>query len=77
MKRKQRLFDLRLIIGALFAVYGVIVTGAGLAASDADLDKAQGININLWAGLGMLALGVFFLVWFRLRPAAPPEDAER
>ncbi|MEV6673969.1 hypothetical protein [Streptomyces sp. NPDC051162] len=77
MKRKQRLFDLRLIIGGLFAVYGVIVTGAGIAASDADLDKAQGININLWTGLGMLALGAFFLAWFRLRPVAPPEDAER
>ncbi|MEU5431204.1 hypothetical protein AB0H73_37135 [Streptomyces olivoreticuli] len=77
MKAKHRLFDLRLIIGALFAVYGVIVTGAGIAASDADLEKAQGININLWTGLGMLALGAFFLLWFRLRPAAPPEAGER
>ncbi|SHI19959.1 hypothetical protein [Streptomyces sp. 3214.6] len=66
-----RIFDLRRIIGGLFVVYGVIVTIAGLTDSDAEIDKAQGININLWTGLGMLALGVFFLAWLKLRPAAP------
>ncbi|GHD63661.1 MULTISPECIES: hypothetical protein [Streptomyces] len=67
-----RLFDIRTIIGGLFVVYGVIVTLAGLTASDAELAKAQGVNINLWTGLGMLALGVFFLLWLWLRPLAPP-----
>jgi hypothetical protein len=67
-----RLFDVRRIIGGLFVVYGVIVTIAGITVSDADLEKAEGININLWTGLGMLALGVFFLVWLRLSPAVPP-----
>ncbi|MEU0247197.1 hypothetical protein ABZ192_23260 [Streptomyces sp. NPDC006235] len=67
-----RLFDIRRIIGGLFVVYGVIVTIAGITASDADLDKAEGVNINLWTGLGMLALGVFFLVWLKLRPVTPP-----
>jgi hypothetical protein len=74
-----RLFDVRRIIGGLFVVYGVIVTIAGLTASDADLRKAQGININLWTGLGMLLLGIAFLVWLRLSPAVPPpapEDAD-
>ncbi|MEU6469388.1 hypothetical protein ACFXJM_10060 [Streptomyces massasporeus] len=78
-----RLFDIRRIIGGLFVVYGVIVTLAGLTASDADIDKAAGVNINLWTGLGMLLLGLFFLVWLKLRPVAPappgvePEDDER
>ena len=67
-----RLFDIRRIIGGLFVIYGVIVTIAGITVSDADLDKAEGININLWTGLGMLALGLFFLVWLKLRPLAPP-----
>ncbi len=67
-----RLFDIRRIIGGLFVVYGVIVTIAGIAASDDDIDKAQGVNINLWTGLGMLILGLFFLVWLKLRPTAPP-----
>ncbi|EFL32709.1 conserved hypothetical protein [Streptomyces viridochromogenes DSM 40736] len=66
-----RLFDIRRIIGGLFVLYGVIVTIAGLTASDADIDKAEGVNINLWTGLGMLALGLFFLVWLKLRPVAP------
>ncbi|MFE6778516.1 hypothetical protein [Streptomyces sp. NPDC057702] len=75
-----RLFDVRRVIGGLFVVYGVIVTIAGLTASDADLKKAENININLWTGLGMLALGLFFLIWLRLRPlparpSADPADA--
>ncbi|GGV38766.1 hypothetical protein [Streptomyces spectabilis] len=71
-----RLFDIRRIIGGLFVVYGVIVTIAGITASDADLDKAEGININLWTGLGMLALGLFFLTWLWLRPALAPQPPE-
>ncbi|MFE3887394.1 hypothetical protein ACFXPQ_31575 [Streptomyces lydicus] len=71
-----RLFDVRRIIGGLFVVYGVIVTIAGLTASDADLKKAQDININLWTGAGMLALGLFFLIWLKLRPAVPPTAEE-
>lgn len=67
-----RLFDIRRIIGGLFVLYGVIVTIVGLTDGDAAIDKAQGININLWTGLGMLLLGLFFLAWLKLRPAAPP-----
>jgi hypothetical protein len=67
-----RLFDIRRIIGGLFVIYGVIVTIAGLTDDDAAIDKAQGVNINLWTGLGMLALGLFFLIWLKLRPTAPP-----
>ncbi|MEV0641101.1 hypothetical protein AB0I77_40510 [Streptomyces sp. NPDC050619] len=67
-----RLFDIRRIIGGLFVVYGVIVTIAGITASDADIDKAEGVNINLWTGLGMLLLGLFFLAWLKLSPTAPP-----
>ncbi|MFF4473399.1 hypothetical protein ACFYZ3_27980 [Streptomyces sp. NPDC001599] len=67
-----RLFDIRRIIGGLFVIYGVIVTIAGIVASDEDIDKAQGVNINLWTGVGMLVLGVFFLAWLKLRPTAPP-----
>jgi hypothetical protein len=71
-----RLFDIRRIIGGLFVVYGVIVTIAGITASDADIDKAEGVNINLWTGLGMLLLGLFFLAWLKLRPTAPPPPDE-
>ncbi|QKW10813.1 hypothetical protein HUT18_12300 [Streptomyces sp. NA04227] len=71
-----RLFDIRRIIGGLFVIYGVIVTLAGITASEEDLKKAEDININLWTGLGMLALGLFFLGWQHLRPVVPPTAEE-
>ena len=76
-----RLFDVRRVIGGLFTVYGVIVTLIGIFDSDAEIEKAQGVNINLWTGLAMLALGLLFLLWQWLRPAQaptpPPEDDDR
>ncbi|MEV6804411.1 hypothetical protein ACH4NF_10390 [Streptomyces sp. NPDC017248] len=71
-----RIFDLRRIIGGLFVVYGVIVTVTGITDSQAAIDKAEGVNINLWTGIGMLLLGVFFLAWLKLRPTPPPLPPE-
>ncbi|MBL1082083.1 hypothetical protein JK359_08820 [Streptomyces actinomycinicus] len=71
-----RIFDLRRIIGGLFVVYGVIVTITGITDSQAAIDKAEGVNINLWTGIGMLILGVFFLAWLKLRPTPPPLPPE-
>ncbi|MEU0003236.1 hypothetical protein ABZ079_02720 [Streptomyces sp. NPDC006314] len=67
-----RIFDLRRIIGGLFVVYGIIVTITGITDSQSAIDKAQGVNINLWTGIGMLLLGIFFLAWLKLRPTPPP-----
>ena len=63
-----KLFDIRLLIGGLFTLYGVMLTIAGFFTSDSARQKASGININLWLGLGMLVLGLLFLLWHRLRP---------
>jgi hypothetical protein len=63
-----RLFDVRRVIGGLFVVYGTIVTLLGVFDSGAEITKAQGVRINLWMGLAMLALGGFFLLWLRWRP---------
>ncbi len=71
-----KLFDVRLVIGGLFVVYGVIVALIGLFDSPTELEKAQGVRINLWMGLAMLALGLFFLAWQWLRPAQPPTEEE-
>lgn len=68
-----RLFDVRRVIGGLFLVYGVIVTLLGIFDSQSEVEKAQGVRINLWMGLGMLALGVLMLVWLRLNPAKVPD----
>lgn len=59
------LFDLRYLIGGLFTVYGIVLIVASFFVSNA---KAGGIDIDLWLGIGMLILGVLFLVWARARP---------
>jgi hypothetical protein len=75
-----RLFDLRSLIGGLFVLYGIMLTVAGLSTSHKNLAKAANININLWMGIGMLVVGLFFLAWWRLNPTRrdqPPPDAAR
>ena len=69
-----KLFDIRTLIGGLFTLYGVMLTVYGFFTSPEDLDKAAGININLWLGLGMLLLGLFFLAWVRLAPLQRPAE---
>jgi len=76
-RRTAGLFDIRVIIGSLVGVYGVVLTALGLfATSDADLARADDLNINLWAGLGMLVVGVGFIIWARLKPIVVPADGE-
>src|SRR5262249_13041117 len=62
------LFDLRRIIGGLFVLYGGVLGIVGLGDGGAEIGKGAGVHINLWAGLGMLALGAFFIAWALLRP---------
>lgn len=69
----SRLFDLRVLIGGLFLLYGVMLTVAGFFTSSKELAKASHININLWLGIGMLVIGGFFAAWWRLRPLQRPE----
>jgi hypothetical protein len=68
----NKLFDLRFLIGGLFTLYGLMVGGAGLFDDSTDLQKSDGVRINLWTGLGMLILGLFFLLWAYLRPVQHP-----
>ena len=71
------MFDLRFIIGGLIRLYGLVLTLLGLFnATDKELAKGDGLNINLWAGLGMLVVGAAFMAWARLRPVIVPDDVE-
>jgi hypothetical membrane protein len=72
--QKAKLFDVRRVIGGLFVVYGVILTLLGVFDSPSEIDKAQGVRINLWMGLAMLALGLVMLLWLRLSPPAEPGE---
>jgi hypothetical protein len=69
-----RLFDVRRVIGGLFVVYGVIVTLLGIFDNNAEIEKAQGVRINLWMGLSMLVLGGLFLLWLWWRPIEVPAE---
>jgi xanthine/uracil/vitamin C permease (AzgA family) len=66
--KASRLFDLRYLIGGLFTLYGVVLVIVGITDSKTEIRKAAGVHINLWTGLGMLVLGLLFLLWARSRP---------
>jgi hypothetical protein len=77
-RRAANLFDLRRMIGGLFAIYGVILLVLGIGASDAEIEKAAGWNLNLWVGVAMLIVAAFFLLWAFLRPLSDElEEAEQ
>ena len=67
-RRAANLFDLRRIIGGLFVAYGLLLAILGLFDSQEEIDRAAGVNINLWAGVGMLAFGLLMLLWALTRP---------
>lgn len=67
-ERTANLFDLRRIIGGLFLLYGIVLTITGITDSKAEVARAAGVRINLYAGLGMLVLGAMFIAWALWRP---------
>ena len=69
------LLDIRNIIGALLATYGVILTLLGIFA-DPQEDKTGGVNANLYAGLALLVAGAIFMAWAKLRPVVVPDEVE-
>jgi hypothetical protein len=69
----SQLFDLRSIIALLFGIYGIVLTIQGLFfESEAQLQKAGGIDINLWSGIIMIIVAALFALWAWLRPLVPP-----
>ena len=73
---KAGAFDMRNFIAALIGIYGIVLVIYGLVGSnDEQTAKAGGVQINLWAGLGMVVVAALFLVWARLRPVIVPADA--
>jgi len=68
-------YDIRAIIAYLLMVYGLVLVGYGLFDfTDAEKEKSDGFNINLWAGLAMVVVAIVFLVWNALKPTMVPDD---
>jgi hypothetical protein len=59
--------DLRLPIGGLFTVLGIMLAGFGLVTggNTAMYEKSAGININLIWGVVMIVTGLIFLALAR------------
>ena len=84
-----RLFDIRIIVGALLLIYGVLLTIAGFAPSilghhagrSAKSDRVDlyvGTAANWWVGLVLIGVALTFVVWAMLRPStAAGTDAEQ
>jgi hypothetical protein len=79
-ERKAGLFDIRTFIGALLGFDGVVILLMGLFGDHAtSSDAAPPININLWAGIGLIVAAIIFETWKRLRPVKvvePPPGSD-
>jgi arginine exporter protein ArgO len=73
--RAANRFDIRRLIGSLFAVYGIILVILGLAGSHAIKHKADNIDIDLWTGIAMLLFAAFMIAWALWRPTVPKPEA--
>jgi hypothetical protein len=61
--------DLRLPIGLMFSIIGVLLVVFGLVSDDAIYGRSLGINVNLWWGLVLLGFGLVML-WLMRRGVA-------
>ena len=78
-KKAAGAFDVRNVIAALIGFYGVVLVVMGLVDNGEEaLEKAGGVNANLWTGLAMVAFALGFALWARLRPivVASPETGD-
>jgi H+/Cl- antiporter ClcA len=75
----SHLFDIRNLIGALLAIYGVVLTIVGFApgmlrshadpaASANRSDLYVGTDANWWVGLVLVGVAAGFFVWALVRP---------
>jgi len=65
------LFDIRNIIGALLAIYGIVLLLVAIFGGAGAANHHNGAN--LWMGIALLVGGAFFLVWARWRPIVVDE----
>jgi hypothetical protein len=57
--------DIRLPIGLMFSIVGLLLVGFGLLSDKVIYQRALGINVNLWWGLVMLLFGIVMVFFGR------------
>jgi len=72
----QVALDIRIPLGSLFVILGVLLAGYGLLSSPSIYQRSLGIDINLWWGIALLVFGLAMLglAW---RTAAEQSRATR
>jgi drug/metabolite transporter (DMT)-like permease len=65
-RKTAGLFDIRNVIGALLALYGVVLILVWAFGGTPPEGTDQ--KDNLWTGIVLLVVGLFFIAWARLRP---------
>ena len=75
--RAANKFDIRRLIGGLFCLYALILIALGLFGSHEIKNKADGINVDLWTGIGMLVFGGLMIFWALSRPVMPEPPETR
>ena len=68
--------DVRVPVGLMFAIMGVLLVGYGLAADPAIYARSLGINVNAIWGSVLLATGAVLLALSRARRRARPEPVD-
>ena len=62
-------YDVRTVIGALIGFFGIVLVIMGAVNnSGAEIEKAGGVNANLWTGIAMVAFAIVIGLWTWLRP---------
>jgi len=58
-------FDVRIPIGGMFSIFGVMLVLFGLVSDKAIYERSLGTNVNLWWGLVLLVFGaaMLWLAW--------------
>ena len=55
------MFDLRIPIGLMFSVFGLILIGTGVFGGPELTKPSLGINMNLWWGIVLLVFALLML----------------
>ena len=76
-RRTAGAFDIRVIIAALIGIYGIVLVLVGFFGDTRATQGEAPLNINLWAGIGMIVVAAAFVVWARVRPVVVPPDFEQ
>jgi hypothetical protein len=73
--------DIRLPIGLMFTLLGVLLTGFGVVTDKVMYRRSLDINVNLWWGLALLLFGLVMFIYGRrggqgMRPAETSPEGQ-